>query len=110
MYRSLSNLLMLFIALLASAGVNAQVFGGHPPSQKWQQVKSKEATIIFPVGWDSTALRVSNVIHAVSQTSASTIGSKLRRIPIVMQHQTTIPNGYVGLGPYRSEFYLTPSS
>ena len=26
-----------------------------------------------------------------------------------MQNQTTIANGYVGLGPYRSEFYLTPA-
>ena len=29
-------------------------------------------------------------------------------INIVLQNQTTIANGYVGLGPFRSEFFLTP--
>jgi hypothetical protein len=27
---------------------------------------------------------------------------------IVLQDKTTIPNAYVGLAPFRSEFYLTP--
>jgi len=110
MYRIISNLLMLFFTIIAAANVKAQVFGGHPPSQKWKQIKSKEARVIFPEGRDSSAIRVANVIHAVSATSGSTIGNKLRPISVVMQHQTTIPNGYVGLGPWRSEFYLTPSS
>jgi hypothetical protein len=74
------------------------------------QIKSKEARVIFPAGRDSSAMRVANVIHAVFYTSASTIGNKLRPISVVMQHHTTIPNGYVGLGPWRSEFYLTPSA
>jgi hypothetical protein len=27
----------------------------------------------------------------------------------VLQNQTTISNAYVGLGPFRSEFFLTPA-
>ena len=101
---------MLIFTIIACGSVKGQVFGGHPPSQKWKQIKSKEARVIFPEGRDSSAIRVANVIHAVSATSGSTIGNKLRPISVVMQHHTTIPNGYVGLGPWRSEFYLTPSS
>ncbi len=37
-----------------------------------------------------------------------TIGDQQRKINIVLQNQTTISNGYVGLGPFRSEFYMTP--
>src|SRR6185295_13734080 len=38
-----------------------------------------------------------------------TIGSHGRKINLVLQNQTTISNAYVGLGPFRSEFFLTPS-
>jgi hypothetical protein len=38
-----------------------------------------------------------------------TLGDRLKKINIVLQNQTVIGNGYVGLGPYRSEFYMTPA-
>src|SRR5204863_6534234 len=31
-----------------------------------------------------------------------------KKINIVLQDQTTVANGYVGMGPFRSEFFLTP--
>ncbi|RYD89684.1 MAG: hypothetical protein EOP54_25200, partial [Sphingobacteriales bacterium] len=37
-----------------------------------------------------------------------TIGLKQKKVSIVLQDKTTIPNAYVGLAPFRSEFYLTP--
>ncbi|MEI9946397.1 MAG: hypothetical protein WDN26_19525 [Chitinophagaceae bacterium] len=40
--------------------------------------------------------------------ASNNLGDRLKKINIVLQSQTTISNGYVGLGPYRSEFYLNP--
>jgi len=37
-----------------------------------------------------------------------TIGAKQKQVSIVLQNQTTVANAYVGLAPFRSEFYLTP--
>src|SRR5260221_9754606 len=95
----------------------SQQFGGNPPSIKWKQVNTDTVRIIFPAGMDSQAQRVSSIVHYLaehSSTNSSSAGlrsfalcSQLHKINIVLQNQTTIANGYVGLGPFRSEFFLT---
>lgn len=94
--------------LLLSTGVNAQIFGGDPPSLKWHQLNTDTARIIFPVGLGSQAQQVAAIVHALARTTLPTIGHSQRKINIVLQNQTTIPNGYVQLAPFRSEFQLTP--
>ncbi|RCH55978.1 hypothetical protein DJ568_04295 [Mucilaginibacter hurinus] len=86
----------------------AQQFGGNPPTIKWQQINTPAAKVIFPTGMDSTAKRVANIIQQVNAATRSTLGNKQRQVSIVLQNQTTQTNGYVGLAPFRSEFYLTP--
>lgn len=101
--------LPFFIGLLFfSTGAGAQVFGGNPPSLKWHQLNTDTARIIFPVGLDSMAEQVAAIVHRLARTTLPTIGHSQRKINIVLQNQTTIPNGYVGLAPFRSEFQLTP--
>ena len=63
----------------------------------------------FPEGIDSQANRVANVISYLNSTTQQTIGNNQRKINVVLQNQTTISNAYVALGPFRSEFFLTPS-
>jgi len=87
----------------------AQVFGGNPPSIHWKQINTDTARIIFPDGIDSTAQRVSNIVHWLAKNNPAPLGNKVRKINIVLQTQTTISNGYVSLAPFRSEYYLTPS-
>jgi hypothetical protein len=87
----------------------AQVFGGNPPSIHWKQINTDTARIIFPEGIDSTAQRVSNIVHWLAKNNPAPLGSRVRKVNIVLQTQTTISNGYVSLAPFRSEFYLTPS-
>ena len=86
----------------------AQQSGGNPPSIKWRQVNTPAARIIFPNGLDSTANRIANIISFIQKPTQKTIGNMSRKINIVLQSQTAISNGYVGLAPFRSEFYLTP--
>ncbi|MBD1394778.1 TolB family protein [Mucilaginibacter glaciei] len=105
---ALFKLLLPFLLVCATA-VKAQQFGGNPPSIKWQQVNTLAARVIFPQGLDTAALRVADVIRRLNPVIKPTIGSKQRQISIVLQNQTTVSNGYVGLAPFRSEFYLTPS-
>ena len=95
-------LLLLFIK------VKAQEFGGNPPSIKWKQINTRSAKVIFPNGLDSMALRVANIIKQMNRSIQPTIGFKQKQISILLQNQTTMSNAYVGLAPFRSEFYLTP--
>jgi hypothetical protein len=98
----------LFLFLFFYSVSYAQQFGGNPPSIKWKQVNSPAARIIFPQQMDSSAERISNIISYLSKTTQNTIGTKQRKINLVLQNQTTISNAYVSLGPFRSEFFLTP--
>ena len=103
----LKRLLLPFSMLIATIS-NAQQFGGNPPSIKWQQVNTPAARVIFSQGMDSSALRVANIIRRMNAAIQPTIGFKQKQVSIVLQNQTTVSNGYVGLAPFRSEFYLTP--
>ncbi|MDP9230383.1 MAG: hypothetical protein M3O67_06905, partial [Bacteroidota bacterium] len=87
----------------------AQQFGGQPPSQKWSQVNTDTVRIIFPRGLDSQAQRVSSIVHWLADQKPFSLGNELHKINIVLQNQTTIANGYVGLGPFRSEYFLNPN-
>lgn len=87
----------------------SQRFGGTPPRVKWKQVNTDTARIIFPEGLDSSARRIASILHRMAAERPLGLGERTDKINIVLQNQTVIANGYVGLGPYRSEFYLTPA-
>jgi len=87
---------------------SGQQFGGHPPSMRWKQIHTDTVRIIFPNGLEKVASDVANISHLLTQYTSNSIGNKVRKINIVLQNHTTVSNGYVGLGPNRSEFQLTP--
>ena len=86
----------------------AQIFGGNPPSLKWKQINTPLSRVIIPQNLDSTGERITNIIKFISGPTRNTIGNKSIKINLVVQNQTTISNAYVGLGPFRSEFLITP--
>ncbi len=92
--------------LLFTTGIFAQQFGGFPSKTKWKQINTDTARIIFTSGAVDEAKRVATIVH--SMASKNPIGDKTGKINIVLQSQTTLANGYVGLGPFRSEYYLVP--
>ena len=99
--------------LLITVYLQAQQFGGNPPSLKWKQINTDSARVIFPAGLDSQASRVASIIHWLAAHPSTglqsiSLGDQLKKINIVLQNQSTISNAYVGLGPFRSEFFLTP--
>ncbi|MVN22413.1 TolB-like translocation protein [Mucilaginibacter arboris] len=99
---------LLFLSTFFLCRLHAQEFGGNPPSIKWQQINTPTFRVIFPKGLDSSASRVANIITYMNRDIAPTIGFRQKKINIVLQNQTTVSNGYVGLAPFRSEYYLTP--
>lgn len=100
---------ILLLLVVFTSNSYAQEFGGNPPSIKWNQVNTPEVKVIYPVGMDSAGTRVADIIHRMSGTIKPTIGFKQKQVSLLLQNQTTIPNAYVSLAPFRSEFFLTPS-
>lgn len=101
--------LVCICMLLSCSQCFSQLFGGNPPLIKWKQINTTNSKVIFPPGLDTIAARITNVIKYIKGPTEKTIGLKSKKINIVLQNQTTISNAYVGLGPYRSEFYLNPT-
>ena len=99
--------LLILCSLIFSQSFS-QVFGGDPPSIKWKQINTPLSRVIFPQGLDSVAGRITNIISFIKQPSTETIGNLSKKVNIVLQNQTTVSNAYVSLGPFRSEFFLTP--
>ncbi len=98
--------LALAVSLAHTAG--AQQFGGNRPSLKWRQVDSDTVRVIFPAGLEGQGKRVSDVIHNIARSHTATLGANVRKVDIILQHETMQSNGFVQLGPFRSVFYLTP--
>ena len=97
--------LLFFCLLVISKETSAQVFGGDPSGIKWNNINTAESRIIFAKGLDSVAGRISNTIQTIGPQYAL---PRTKKLNIVLRHQTVNSNGYVTLGPYRSEFFLTP--
>jgi hypothetical protein len=101
--------LLLPLLVLTATLAKAQQFGGNPPSVKWKQVNTPAARVIFPQGMDTSAIRIAQVIQRINNATKGSIGFRQKQVNILLQNQTTISNAYVGLAPFRSEFYLTPT-
>ena len=86
----------------------AQHFGGHPVSMKWSQINTDSIRIIFPAGLEKQAQSIARITHSLPFVSGKSIGTEVKKIDVVLQPYSTISNGYVALGPRRSEFLLTP--
>lgn len=100
----------IFFLLITGAilTADAQQFGGNSPSVKWKQVNTPVVRVIYSQGLDTAAFSIAEIIKRINQPIQPTIGLKQKKVSLVLQDKTTIPNAYVGLAPFRSEFFLTP--
>lgn len=101
---------VLYFLLLIAPAADAQNFGGFPPSTNWRQLNTDTTRIIFTEGAQAQAQRIATLVHKMATDTPFAIGKNLRKIDILMHARTTQANGYVALGPFRSEFYLIPGS
>lgn len=82
--------------------------GLNPSSLKWNQIDTDKVQVIYPEGMGDKAQRAANIIHMLHDSSFYPLGEKKRKVSIVVQNQTTVSNGFVTVGPFRSEFFTTP--
>jgi hypothetical protein len=105
-------LLVVLIALLNTAlygQFEQNVLENNPPSLKWNQVNTPHFRIVFPRGFEEQGQRVANTMEHIRTAEAASMGVPPRRIPIILQNQSAVSNGFVSILPRRSEFYAMPS-
>jgi hypothetical protein len=97
----------LFVIILLPKFLFSQI-SGHPSSIKWHHIESPYVNIIYPQGRYEEAKRIGNIITLMNENGQYNNQQKNRKIDLILQTRQVIANGYVGIGPYRSEFYATP--
>ncbi len=108
LFISFALLAFLFSSNFSLAQRTSYELGLNPSSLKWKQIKTDKVQVIFPHGLELSAQRVANLVHFLSDSTNISIGKTSGRVSIILQTQTTIPNGFVSLTPFRSEFFMTP--
>lgn len=113
-HRKISQFLLFSIILLTIvpyrsllAQVPANLLGLNPASQKWSTIENEAAKIIYPKGLDEQAQRVAAITTYLSSKNDNGIGQEFKKLDIILHGNTVIPNGFVTVGPFRSEFYLS---
>ncbi|GAB4228872.1 MAG: hypothetical protein Tsb0034_00240 [Ekhidna sp.] len=97
--------------LLLSSKIAAQLeatLGQNLNKQGWQELKSPHLNILFPAGHEEVAQRVANMVTYQRRQLQESIGEKAITLSMVLQQHTVIPNGFVSLSPFRTEFFSTP--
>ncbi len=107
MNRAIRTLLIFFIFIQVES-IYAQRLGLLPSKIKWRQLTSDSLRIIYPQGKEETAVRVASLMRKLANANPITTNGRYKPISVILQPQTNISNGYVGLAPYVSEFYLEP--
>jgi len=100
------------ICLVFTSTVNAQFLGNaeqNPASLRWYQLRSDHFRLIYPQGADSVARRTLSRLEQVYEPVSRGLGRRPRLLPVLLQNQTTISNGFVTLLPRRSEFFTSPT-
>ena len=101
----------VLVLLLLSEGLLAQTFStlqNLPPKIKYSQINTAHFRVIYPEGFSAQGQRMANTLEHLYAPVSKTLGREpLKRTPIILQNKNSIANGFVTLGPRRSEFYTT---
>lgn len=80
-----------------------------PFSTKWKEINSEHSKIIFPAELEEKANEAANIIDYLYNFESKTLKATVKKLPVVLYNTSTVNNGYVGLRPWRSGWYITPS-
>ena len=81
--------------------------GANPPSVKWQQINTNHFEVIFPKELEPAGQRLANTLEYIHEPLSGSLGRSPRKIPLILQNQGVIANGFVSWSPRRSEFFST---
>lgn len=99
---------LVFFFPLLMTGQIIEPLGQSPPSLKWKQIQTPHFRVIYPAEIDSIAQRTANALMNAYWDVARSMKVKPRKIPVVLQNQTTDNNAFVSSEGRRAEFYSTP--
>lgn len=99
---------LLFFFLFAALSCTAQDLGGLSGNLDWQIIRSGYVNVITTPASEIFARRTQTLDEALIELQPLSLGGRLQEIDIVIQNETAISNGFVGLEPFRSYSFTSP--
>jgi hypothetical protein len=99
------------LSLLVAGPARAQslpILSQNPPRLRWQEVRTPHFRVLYADGIDSAAQHTAARLEQLHGPDVATLGVNPRPIAVVLQNQTTVPNGFVTFLPRHAEFFTTP--
>ncbi len=101
--------LTILLTFITFSSFSQTVLSNNPPSIKWYQVNTPNFKVIYQKGFEVQAQRMANTLEHIHDPEARTLGSKPKKISVILQNQSSISNAFVSVLPRRSEFYTMPA-
>ena len=106
MIRKLISTIILITGFVNVQAQSSQVLQNLSSSYKWYQLKTPHFNIIYPEGFSEQGQRMANTMEHIYNPAAASLGVRPKKnFPLILQNQNAVSNGFVTLGPRRSEFY-----
>ena len=108
------KLIISYLTSVSLSIISYPVFGQifstaqNPLSVHWNYIESGGFKIIYPKELETDAQRMARTLPFIYPKVGLGLRQQKTSIPLLLQNQGTIANGFVQLGPKKSEFYTTP--
>lgn len=99
---------LFLLAIKPTAFCQYFVSGQDPASIKWEQIKTENFQIIFPMGFENEGNRVANLLEKVYYNESKSLNHSPKKISIILHNQSALANAFVVWAPRRSEFFTQP--
>lgn len=80
----------------------------YPTKIKWKYIKTKNFKVVFPAEIEPSAQKAVSLLENSKTSADSSYGITSKRIPVLLNNQSVISNGFVSLAPRYMCWYLTP--
>ncbi|HIC74937.1 MAG TPA: hypothetical protein EYO92_07565, partial [Candidatus Marinimicrobia bacterium] len=101
MLKSACHTLLVFLIVGAA-------FGQDPPGIRWRKIETLHYRIIFPEELAAEANRAANTVEYTYAKVSASLGSRHRKIPLLLRNRSAVPNAYVSQAPWKSVWYHIP--
>ncbi len=105
----LSVVLLLLFAHILVGQIPSNPIGSNPFVWSWHQINNDKIQVIFPEAIESLGLQVSQLALQIHDRQSPSIGDQKHKVTILLHPENVRSNGFVTVGPFRSEFFtVTP--
>ncbi len=103
-------ILFLSVWMLHSFDARGQYYlrGQDPAGINWKQIHTPHFRLIFPEDFTDRALYVADILEYSYEPVSASLGHLPRRVPVILNNRTVVPNGFVSWAPSRIEMFSNP--